>query len=189
MSGGMGDDTYIVDSSKDKVVEASNQGNDTIITTLEKFSLAKMPNVENLTFDGIGDANLTGNKQNNIIVASDGDDYLEGKEGNDSLTGGAGADKFVFNTKFGSTNVDAITDFVSGEDVLVISKKIAKKLSKFTEDNFVYGDKALDSNDYLIFNSENNTLYYDADGSGTKSDAVAIVVVGTKIEFNDIEVE
>ena len=59
MSGGMGDDTYIVDDSKDKVVEASNGGVDTIITTLNKFSLAKMPNVENLTFDGIGDANLT----------------------------------------------------------------------------------------------------------------------------------
>ena len=189
MSGGSGDDRYIVDDSKDKVVEASNQGNDTIITTLEKFSLEKMPNIENLTFDGIGNANLTGNKQNNIIVASGGDDYLEGKEGNDSLTGGAGADKFVFNTKFGSTNVDAITDFVSGEDVLVISKKIAKKLAKnFTEDNFVYSNKAEDSNDYLIFNSENNTLYYDADGSGSKSDAVAIVVVGTMIDFGDIVV-
>lgn len=189
MSGGMGDDTYIVDNSKDKVTEASNQGVDTIITTLNKFSLEKMPNIENLTFDGIGNANLTGNKQNNIIVAGDGDDYLEGKEGKDSLTGGAGADKFVFNTKFGSTNVDAITDFVSGEDVLVISKKIAKKLAKnFTEDNFVYSDKAQDANHYLIFNSENNTLYYDADGSGSKSDAVAIVVVGTMIDFDDIVV-
>ena len=39
----MGDDTYIVDDSKDKVVEASNGGVDTIITTLNKFSLAKMP--------------------------------------------------------------------------------------------------------------------------------------------------
>lgn len=190
MSGGMGDDRYIVDDSKDKVVEASNQGNDTIITTLEKFSLAKMPNIENLTFDGIGNANLTGNKQNNIIVAGDGDDYLEGKEGNDSLTGGAGEDAFVFNTKLSSTNVDTITDFESGEDVLVISKKIAKKLAKnFTEDNFVYSDKAQDANHYLIFNSENNTLYYDADGSGTKSDAVAIVVVGTMITFDDIKVE
>ena len=74
--------------------------------------------------------------------------------------------------------------------MLVISKKIAKKLAKnFTEDNLVYGDKAEKSNDYLIFNSENNTLYYDADGSGSKSDAVAIVVVGTMIEFGDIAIE
>ncbi len=41
----------------------------------------------------------------------------------------------------------------------------------------------------MIFNSENNTLYYDADGSGSKSDAVAIVVVGTMIEFGDIAIE
>lgn len=190
MSGGRGDDRYMVDDSKDKVVEASNQGVDTIITTLNKFSLEKMPNIENLTFDGIGNANLTGNKQNNIIVAGDGDDYLEGKEGNDSLTGGAGADKFVFNTKFGSTNVDAITDFVSGEDVLVISKKIAKKLAKnFTEDNFVYSDKAQDANHYLIFNTQNNTLYYDADGSGSKAAAIEIVVVGANMEFRDIAIE
>lgn len=189
MNGGIGDDTYIVDNIKDKVVEASNQGVDTIITTLNKFSLAKLANVENLTFNGVVDANLTGNKQNNIIIAGAGHDDLEGGAGNDTLTGGAGGDHFIFNTKLGSTNIDTITDFESGEDKLVINKKIAKKLSKFTEDNFVYGDKAVDSNDYLIFNSENNTLYYDADGSGTKSDAVAIVVVGTKIEFNDIEVE
>ena len=190
MSGGMGDDTYIVDNSKDKVVEASNQGVDTIITTLNKFSLAKMPNIENLTFDGIGDANLTGNKQNNIIEAGDGHDNLYGGLGNDILTGGAGEDAFVFNTKLSSTNVDTINDFVSGEDVLVISKKIAKKLAKsFTEDNFVSSNKAEGSNDYLIFNSENNTLYYDADGSGNKFSAVEIVVVGTMIEFGDIAIE
>ena len=116
MSGGMGDDTYIVDDSKDKVVEASNQGNDTIITTLKKFSLAKMPNVENLTYVGFVDADLTGNKQKNIIAAGDGHDNLYGGLGNDILTGGAGEDAFVFNTKLSSTNVDTITDFESGVD-------------------------------------------------------------------------
>ena len=190
MSGGMGDDRYIVDDSKDKVVEASNQGVDTIITTLNEYSLAKMPNVENLTYVGFVDADLTGNKQNNIIVAGDGHDNLYGGAGNDILTGGAGEDAFVFNTKLSSTNVDTITDFVSGEDVLVISKKIAKKLAKsFTEDNLVYADKAQEANDYLIFITQNNTLYYDADGSGNKFSAVEIVVVGTMIEFGDIAIE
>ncbi len=41
----------------------------------------------------------------------------------------------------------------------------------------------------MIFNSENNTLYYDADGSGNKFSAVEIVVVGTMIEFGDIAIE
>ncbi len=190
MNGRMGDDTYIVDNVKDMVKEAANQGNDTIITTLKKFSLAKLTNVENLTYEGSVDADLTGNKQDNIIKAGDGHDNLYGGLGNDILTGGAGEDAFVFNTKLGSSNVDIITDFVSGEDWLSLDKKLFKKLAKsFTEDNLVYGDKALDNNDYLIFNSDNNTLYYDADGSGTKASAVEIVVVGTMIDFNDIVVE
>ena len=149
-----------------------------------------MPNIENLTFDGIGDANLTGNKQHNIIVASDGDDNLYGGLGNDILTGGAGEDAFVFNTKLSSTNVDTITDFESGVDWLSLNKKLFNKVAKsFTEDNLVYGDKAQEANDYLIFNTQNYTLYYDADGGGSKSDAVAIVVVGTMITFDDIKVE
>ncbi len=49
-----------------------------------------MPNVENLTYEGFVDADLTGNKQNNIIVAGDGHDNLYGGLGNDILTGGAG---------------------------------------------------------------------------------------------------
>ena len=70
------------------------------------------------------------------------------------------------------------------------NKKLFNKLAKsFTEDNLVYGDKAQDANDYLIFNTQNYTLYYDADGSGNKFSAVEIVVVGTMIEFGDIVVE
>lgn len=190
MNGGRGDDTYIVDNLKDMVKESANQGNDTIITTLNTFSLAKLPNVENLTYEGYVDADLTGNKQNNIIKAADGHDNLYGGLGNDTLTGGAGEDAFVFNTKLSSSNTDTITDFVSGEDWLSLNKKLFKKLAKsFTEDNLVYGEEAIESNDYLIFNSDNNTLYYDADGSGTKSSAVEIVVVGTMIDFDDIVVE
>jgi hypothetical protein len=41
----------------------------------------------------------------------------------------------------------------------------------------------------LIFNTQNYTLYYDADGSWNKFSAVEIVVVGTMIEFDDIRVE
>lgn len=190
MNGGMGNDTYIVDNLKDMVKESANQGNDTIITTLSTFSLVKLPNVENLTYEGYVDADLTGNNQNNIIIAADGHDNLYGGLGNDTLTGGAGEDAFVFNTKLSSSNTDTITDFVSGEDWLSLNKKLFKKLAKsFTEDNLVYGEEAIESNDYLIFNSDNNTLYYDADGSGTKSSAVEIVVVGTMIDFDDIVVE
>ena len=48
-----------------------------------------------------------------------------GGTGNDTLTGGAGADKFVFASALNSlTNVDTITDFVSGTDKLVLDDSV-----------------------------------------------------------------
>lgn len=48
----------------------------------------------------------------------------------------------------------------------------------------------MDNNDYLIFDTTNNTLYFDADGSGTKASAQAICIVGTNttITYSDIEI-
>jgi serralysin len=46
-----------------------------------------------------------------VINGAGGIDYLYGDVGNDSLTGGLGADVFVFTPGFGS---DTITDFWAG---------------------------------------------------------------------------
>ena len=40
--------------------------------------------------------------------------------------------------------------------------------------------KAMDSNDYLIFNSKNSTLYYDADGSGKGASVAIAILTGVK---------
>ena len=46
------------------------------------------------------------------------DNLLAGREGNDTLTGGAGADTFLFNTKLnGATNLDHVTDFTSADTI------------------------------------------------------------------------
>lgn len=59
---------------------------------------------------GTASDNLTG-------LASSGDDWISGDLGNDTLTGGAGQDAFVFATALNaSTNVDTITDFGTGGD-------------------------------------------------------------------------
>jgi Ca2+-binding RTX toxin-like protein len=49
------------------------------------------------------------------ISGSDAANVLNGGAGNDSLTGGLGADTFVFDNLMGA---DAVTDFISGSDVL-----------------------------------------------------------------------
>jgi Ca2+-binding RTX toxin-like protein len=49
MTGGAGNDVYIVENGGDKLVEAANGGIDTIYTTLTSFDLNSAANVENLS--------------------------------------------------------------------------------------------------------------------------------------------
>jgi hypothetical protein len=109
-----------------------------------------------------------------------------GGVGNDVLTGGDGADRFVFDMSLGSSNVDTIKDFVTGTDKIVLSAKVFTKFTgssagtAIAAGNLVIGAgvtaKAADSNDYLIYDTGTDMLYYDADGNGAGA-AVAFVKV------------
>lgn len=107
--GGTGDDTYIIRDldivgydpstesgllygSLDKVVEAANEGYDTVITTLRSMTLAA--NVEALTAasDVAGGVYFLGNALDNTILGSDFGDLLAGLDGDDVLDGDGGAD-------------------------------------------------------------------------------------------------
>jgi Ca2+-binding RTX toxin-like protein len=113
MKGGRGDDTYVISSATDKVVEAAGEGVDTVSTWIGSYTLPD--NVENLSFFGHGWSNGTGNALANIITGNDGNNILNGKGGNDILTGGKGSDTFVIARGEGS---DIVTDFTAGEDIL-----------------------------------------------------------------------
>ncbi|HEY8577754.1 MAG TPA: peroxidase family protein [Devosia sp.] len=94
MVGGAGNDTYGVDDLLDIVVEALNEGTDTVETFMTELSIANMANVENLTYRG-ADAGAfvgTGNAGNNTITGGDLNDTLSGLAGADRLVGGLGAD-------------------------------------------------------------------------------------------------
>jgi Ca2+-binding RTX toxin-like protein len=90
MVGGRGDDTYIVDSRYDYVMEYSNQGNDTVKSSIS-YSLGW--NVENLVLTGDSNTNGTGNHQNNMIIGNSGNNKIKGGWGDDTLAGGAGIDR------------------------------------------------------------------------------------------------
>jgi Ca2+-binding RTX toxin-like protein len=79
--GGIGNDTYFIDSQSDIVIEDFDAGSDAIATSINTFSLESLPNIENLTFIGSGDATLTGNESNNEIYGNYGNDYLNGGGG------------------------------------------------------------------------------------------------------------
>ncbi|WP_349617121.1 M10 family metallopeptidase C-terminal domain-containing protein, partial [Azotobacter salinestris] len=72
---------------------------------------------------------LLGGEGRDLLDGGDGDDLLDGGAGRDSLTGGSGADVFRFserldsfrNYETGVSQVDYITDFTAGEDLLDLS--------------------------------------------------------------------
>ena len=88
--GGLGDDNYVVDNVGDVVVEAANEGNDTVSASVS-FSLGE--NIENLTLTSSASINGTGNALNNRIAGNAGANVLMGLDGDDSLSGGAGDDR------------------------------------------------------------------------------------------------
>lgn len=202
MRGGMGNDTYYVDTAGDIVVEAANAGIDTVVASIT-YTLGA--DVENLTLtssahiNGTGNAlantivgnsgnnRLTGAGGNDILSGGAGDDILLGGIGNDTLTGGLGNDIFVFNTALNaSTNRDTITDFspsaAGNNDVIHLENAIFTKLTATGTLNaafFRVGVKALDSNDYVIYNPATGALSYDADGNGAGG-AIPFAILSNK---------
>jgi Ca2+-binding RTX toxin-like protein len=129
------------------------------------------------------DNNIQGGNGNDILNAGDGNDTLNDGSGNDTLTGSDGADQFVFDAKTGNTNIDTIADFTTGTDKIVLEHAIFKKLPlTVMSDQLIIGIAAIDSNDYLIYNSTSGILFYDADGSG-KDKAVGIALIGTTLNL------
>ena len=123
---------------------------------------------------------ITGTAANETLIGTDneadilnggaGNDVLYGGTGNDTLTGGAGADKFVFASALNSlTNVDTITDFVSGTDKLVLDDSVFAGLTAGSDlTNFVSSSNpaATSAAATVLYNTSTGALYYDADGNG-----------------------
>ena len=165
MRGGAGNDTYVVDNSRDSAIEIAGQGIDQVVSSV---SVTLAANIENLALTGSANLNGTGNALANVIVGNSGSNILNGGFGDDALAGGAGHDTFLFNTAPGTTNFDAIIGFSHADDTVALENAIFASLKKtgvLKADFFHVGPRAGDANDFILYDKTTGTLAYDSDGS------------------------
>ena len=160
LNGGMGDDTFLVHAADDVVVEASDQGTDTVIADL---SWTLSANVENLTLtggalNGVGNAlanTITGNESANVLNGGNGADTLIGGGGNDVLRGDAGADRMEGGADNDAYRIDNPGDLVVekvGEGIDKVFSGISYSLTAETENLILAGTEAINGKGNALAN-------------------------------------
>lgn len=111
MYGGLGNDVYYTSSGIDFCEEAANEGTDTVHTTATTHL---QENVEILILAGSANINGFGYDngiQGDTIIGNSGNNVLDGLWGNDTITGGGGADTFrITDVWNGQADTDVFTD-------------------------------------------------------------------------------
>jgi Ca2+-binding RTX toxin-like protein len=92
MMGWGGNDTYIVDSTADFVLENPDQGIDTVMASVTFWLGAYF---ENLALTGTANIGSTGNELANLLTGNAGKNVLDGAAGADTMAGGLGDDTYV----------------------------------------------------------------------------------------------
>ncbi len=138
MRGGQGNDLYFVDLLTDVVIEAADEGIDTVQTAIT-YSLAAVPNVENIRLTGSSNINATGNDLNNTLISN---------SGNNILNGGNGTDTASFELSSASVTASLMTNTATGNgsDTLV-------SIENFT--GSIYADTLTGNNNNNVLNGLN----------------------------------
>ena len=138
-----------------------------------------------------GDDKLGGHRGNDLLYGGAGNDHLHGGDDHDVLIGGTGKDTFIFRS-FAPADSDIVKDFKHKVDNVELDASIFTALAAghLLNEQFVLGSKALDDDDYVIYNDKNGKLYYDDDGNGAHNKhLIAIFLNEPNITASDIEIE
>ena len=155
MAGGAGNDTYIVRNVGDVVIEAANEGTDTVQTTLGSYTLGA--NLENLTYTGTGNFTGTGNSLNNVITGGAGNDTFIATigDGNDTYTGGAGIDTYDLSRTTADATVSLLKGTASSAQTGIDKLTTIENVTGGSGNDNITGDA---SNNILIGGAGNDTL-------------------------------
>lgn len=163
LSGGFGNDIYVVDNTGDVIEELDGQGTDTVQSAIS-YTLADT--LEHLTLTGTDEISGTGNSKNNrlignaannVLLASDGNDTLDGGGGIDTLVGGNGDDIYIIR----NTETIIIEDGTSTNDT--VRSYVSYTLSNHLENLYLLGLGNLSgtgnsADNLIVGNNEHNVL-------------------------------
>jgi Ca2+-binding RTX toxin-like protein len=163
MTGGLGNDTYVVDAVGDVVTELAAQGTDTVQSSI---SYALGADVENLLLTGTAAINATGNTLDNTLTGNTGNNVLSGGAGNDTLIGGTGNDTMIGGSGNDIYVVDAAGDVVTelaAEGTDTVQSSVSYTLGANVENLSLTGSAAINAtgntlDNVLTGNSGNNVL-------------------------------
>ena len=170
MAGGTGNDTYHVDNAGDVVVEATGEGTDQVIVSIN-YTLGN--NVENLTLVGASALTGTGNSLNNTIIGNEYANTLNGGGGNDWLDGGVGADTLVGGSGNDTYVVDNAGDLVtelSGGGTDTVRASISYTLGDHVEKLVLTGSANINGSGNSLANTLEGNLGNNSLTGGTGND-------------------
>lgn len=187
--GGGGND-YIEAGGKSNNYLYGEAGNDTLVSPTTNMILIQMMD------GGEGNDRLTGglNAYGDTLVGGPGNDQITGLYGSDIITGGAGADRFIYTNPgegSGTDPTETITDFSVVDDTIVVyAAGFGGGLTPgaaIAPDQFRLGAAATDNSDRFIYNSTSGALFFDSDGIGSSDQVqLALLPTGLAMTNNDI---
>ena len=174
MTGGAGDDLYIVESTTDSLSEAASAGTDTVVSYLSTYTLGA--NVENLLL-GSGGGKGIGNSLANTITGNSGANTLDGSTGADQLRGLAGNDIY-FVDNLGDTVLE-----VTGGGTDTVNASLSWTLATGVEKLILTGSAALNGTGNTLANTLTGNSAVNQLTGGAGNDIYVVQNVGdTTIE-------
>jgi len=156
LTGGAGNDTYYINSTKDVIVEQSGGGTDTVASGNLSIDLSKYAFVENAMLVGAGAFNLTGTAGLNHLTGNDGANTLRSMGGGDVMAGRKGNDRYYI-----YDGSDQVVE-TKGEGVDTVFSYVNHTLADNVEKLVLLGSAEVatgnELNNILVGNDEDNVL-------------------------------
>ena len=150
MSGGNGDDSYVMDTTSDRLTESATGGTDAVLAAV---SLTLAVHVENLALTGQAAINATGSAAANVLTGNSADNLLSRLAGVGTMSGSLGNDSytvdFVLDVLFENADegMDLVTNSIrrrlgSGFENLSLSRQTASNGTGNAQTNAISGNAA-----------------------------------------------